>query len=416
MFRGKKLLSILLVGLLVMGALMPVALADPPSFAQNKKGQVKKELKLKDIKGHWAESIMMEMYSKGFIQGYEDLSFRPGNVVSNLETVVMLVRALGWEEEAKKAGLTANFKHGKQVPSWAQGYLQIAYEKGLLEDGDLKSFRPNQGTKRIEVAVFLARILGLDKGSGKDVVLSFFDTRDIANDLKEIISIMVNKGIMQGVPGNLFQPNKPITRAEMAVLLDRIDGKIGDINLPEISGVITAIGDETISLKTGSYTQKFLLDKKVTVYLDGKLADIDDIDVGYRAKLVFGDGGKVIYIKANSTKDEQIYRGKIVQMVLGLDAGITLKDGTKTHQFKVNSNTEVEVDGKEVFLADLKIGQEVTVIAQGDLALVISSGKVKEKSVEGVLTEVSLGKTNTIKVKDEDGKETRLQVTDETRI
>ena len=81
MFRGKKLLSILLVGLLVMGALMPVALADPPSFAQNKKGQVKKELKLKDIKGHWAESIMMEMYSKGFIQGYEDLSFRPGNVV-----------------------------------------------------------------------------------------------------------------------------------------------------------------------------------------------------------------------------------------------------------------------------------------------------------------------------------------------
>jgi hypothetical protein len=153
MFRGKKLLSILLVGLLVMGALVPVALADPPPFAQNKKGQVKKELKLKDIKGHWAESIMMEMYSKGFIQGYEDLSFRPGNVVSNLETVVMLVRALGWEEEAKKAGLTANFKHGKQVPSWAQGYLQIAYEKGLLEDGDLKSFRPNQGTKIPVLAV-----------------------------------------------------------------------------------------------------------------------------------------------------------------------------------------------------------------------------------------------------------------------
>ena len=95
--------------------------------------------------------------------------------------------------------------------------------------------------------------------------------------------------------------------------------------------------------------------------------------------LVFGDGGKVIYIKTNSTK-MNIYRGKIVQMVLGW-IWITLKDGTKTHQFKVNSNTEV-VDGKEVFLADLKIGQEVTVIAQGDLALVISSGEVKEKSVE----------------------------------
>ena len=36
-------------------------------FLPNNKGQVK-ELKLKDIKGHWAESIMMEMYSKGLFR------------------------------------------------------------------------------------------------------------------------------------------------------------------------------------------------------------------------------------------------------------------------------------------------------------------------------------------------------------
>lgn len=416
MFRGKKLLSVLLSVLLVMGALVPVALADPPAFSQIKKVQVKKEPEIKDIKGHWAESVMMEMYAKGFIRGYEDFSFRPSNVVSNLETVVMLIRALGWEEEAKKTALTADFKHGKQIPSWAQGYVQVAYEKGLLQERDLKSFRPQQGTKRIEAAVYLARALGMDPEGEKDGVLSFFDIRDLAQEFREIISAMVKKGIMQGMPGKQFQPNKPITRAEMAVLLDRIDGKIRNVHPLEISGVIVAVGSESISLKTGSFTQKFLLDPKVTVYLDGSLADRDDLDVGNRAKLVFGDGGRVVYIKAYSSKEEQAYRGQIIQMVLGLDASITIDDGKKTKKFKVNPDTEVEVDGKEVFFTDLQIGQEVTVIAQGDLALVISSAETREKSVKGVLAELNLGKSNIIKVQAEDGKEIRLQVTDETRI
>lgn len=418
----KKVLVIVLTGMFLVSALAPAALADSRGH-EKKEHKVKWEqnLKIKDVKGHWAESVLLEMNAKGFVKGYQDDTFKPSNVVSNLEAVVMLVRSMGLEDEAKEAELTVNVKHAKQIPAWAAGYVQVAYEKGILTDNDLKSFNPNQGAKRVKVALWINRALDLDQKMECTIVLKFADNKEIPLDFSDVVKLMVQTGIMKGTPGNCFLPNKSITRAEMAVLLDRIDGTVPEIAVREIKGKISSVDDDSITITKARLTKEFSLEEDVIIYLDGEAANIDDLKTGYQAKLIFGDDGKVAYIKASTASEEISYEGTIKQIVLGSDQQITIESNGKMHTFKINDDTEIEVDGDEVFFSELEIDQEVTVEAKGDTAIEIEAESLNkdedEEEYEGTISEVDTGSTPSISIKDEnDGKTYTFEITNDTKI
>lgn len=427
----KKVMVMLLAAVFLFTAAIPAALAAPPDskglnrvkVEKEEKVKIEKRIKFKDVKGHWAESTLLEMNAKGFIKGYEDETFKPRNVVSKMEATVMLVRALGWEDEAEKAELEVYAKHAKQIPSWATGYVQVAYEKGILTEGDLQSFRPNQGAKRIEIATMITRALQLDKKINSKISLKFIDKKDIPEDLNDVVRLMVETGIMKGTPGNCFLPNKPITRAEMAVLLGRIDGTAVDITLREVRGIISEVDEDSITVKKGSWTREFQWADDVDVYLDGKDADIEDMEKGFRVKLVLNKQGEVTYVKASSpSEEESIFEGKITQIVVGDNQKLTIKSGRNEYTFDVDSSTEIEKDGKELFLAELEIGWEVKVEVQGDLALEITvqtdgdDEEEEQNEFEGTITEVDTGSTPSITIKDEDGEEYTFDVTEDTKI
>lgn len=404
---------------ILVGTITPVAMASPPSFAKSsQKFKAHKKFKLKDIKGHWAENAVMEMNSKGFITGYDDYSFKPSNIVTKVETIVMLVRALGLEEDAQEANLTAPFKHAKQIPAWASGYVQVAYELGIISGQDLKSFKPNKGAKRIEVAIMIEQALRVNQciQNQNRISLRFIDNEDIPRDLQSVIIAMVQNGIMQGTPGNYFLPNKPITRAEMAILLDRIDGKLENEDSLEVRGIITAINEDLISIETGRYTKNFRLDEDIDIYLNGKIVDTDDLKVGYRVKLILGEDRKVIFIKVITTEQETNFEGKITQIVLGTAPTITIKKDNKEYTFKVDSSTEIEIDGNEAFLTELEIGNEIVIKAKDDLALAIIVETEEVREYEGTITGITLGSDATISIENENEKEFTFKVTNEAKI
>ncbi|MGI6713390.1 MAG: S-layer homology domain-containing protein [Bacillota bacterium] len=379
----KKLFVLLCAALFLFTTVASVAQAAPSDFAKeqskvkvvkyfekDQKNQ-KKNFKIKDVKGHWAEYFILKMNIKGFIKGYEDGTFKPSNTISKLEAIVMLVRSLGWEDEASKAEISAPVKQAKKIPSWAAGHVQIAFEKGILTEGELKSFRPNQGVKRIEVAAMIVRALKLDQENKDEIAIKFLDNQDIPKDLYDVVVLMVATGIMQGTPENLFRPNKPVTRAEMAVLIDRIDGK-GDNTLEEISGFISAVGDDSITIKKFGWTKELKFSEHVTVYLDNKGANIEDLKEGYRAKLTLNENNEVTFISAISTIEEKTsMKGKITEIVLGTKPELTIESNGKQYTFKVSNNTDIEINEKEVFLSQLEIGWEATVYSKANLAVEI---------------------------------------------
>ncbi|MGI6684440.1 MAG: S-layer homology domain-containing protein [Bacillota bacterium] len=195
----KKILLTLLAVAFLVSSTAPVA--DAAQFGKkdkqkaNQKVKIERQLKakFKDVKGHWAEDVLLAMTAKGYLQGYQDASFKPSNNVSELEAVVMIVRALGLEDEAKEAKLSTVVKHAKQIPSWAQGYVQVAYEEGILTQGDLASFNPNKPAKRIKVAQMITRALNLTDQQNNRIAVKFLDQKDIPQNFTGIVVIMVLK-------------------------------------------------------------------------------------------------------------------------------------------------------------------------------------------------------------------------------
>lgn len=73
---------------------------------------------------------------------------------------------------------------------------------------------------------------------------------------------------MDGYPGNKFMPNKPITRAEMAVLADKLDDNVNKENKNELIGTVRKIeiDENTITIKN-NYGRKTYKWQKMFLYM-----------------------------------------------------------------------------------------------------------------------------------------------------
>ncbi|RNB79342.1 hypothetical protein EDM59_26985 [Brevibacillus nitrificans] len=103
-----------------------------------------------------------------------------------------------------------------KVPSYAQGAVQVAVSKGLVKGYGDNTFRPDQPVTRAEAAVILDRLVN-KKGATKTVG----DKGTWPTWAASSINNMVGLGLMDPV-SNKFQPNKATTRAVCVVALYRI--------------------------------------------------------------------------------------------------------------------------------------------------------------------------------------------------
>lgn len=115
----------------------------------------------------------------------------------------------------------AAVKSFKDVSKDAYYYkaVQDLVEKGVIDGYPDGTFKPNNSVTRAEFSAFLAKILDLD-------------TTDISNpNFKDVhtnawyynaVAALANQGLVGGYEDGTFQPNKQITRAEIAALLTRV--------------------------------------------------------------------------------------------------------------------------------------------------------------------------------------------------
>lgn len=88
--------------------------------------------------------------------------------------------------------------------------------KGIINGFADKTFRPNQDVTRGQTAQILAGVLGLNGENAPDP--GFNDVK-ADNPFYKAIAALYHAGIINGVTKETFQPNKPITRAEMSRML-----------------------------------------------------------------------------------------------------------------------------------------------------------------------------------------------------
>lgn len=164
---------------------------------------------MKDIPERSKEEIHYLINLK-VINGYPDGTFKPSLEVSREEAVTMVARAIQLNGEPRKV-----IFNDVKDNSWSSGYIQSAYEKGLLDVNNGK-FRPKDKMTRGEMAVLLQRAFDL-KGEGT-VIISDVSTN---HRLHDAINAVMTAGLSNGYPDGTFKPDNKMLREEFALFVAR---------------------------------------------------------------------------------------------------------------------------------------------------------------------------------------------------
>ena len=153
--------------------------------------------------GDWYYKYVAVLNSQGMIDGYGDGQFGPNDALTSGAALVMVLKAAG------SGAITPSGAH------WASGYADYAVEKGYLtreEIGDLDA-----PIRRELIAQLAARALKLEPSQGKS---PFADVDD--GELTALYELGIITG-SQEEGKTVFLPDKPMTRAEISVIVWQVD-------------------------------------------------------------------------------------------------------------------------------------------------------------------------------------------------
>lgn len=188
-----------------------------------------------DVNDHWAKLTIKKMNAKGLFKGYEDGTFRPNNPLTEAEAIVLADRIAAkfkpqQEVESEPEEGDNEDEDLEGVPGWAKKSVQKAVYNNII-----KRFHSSVQVSRAQACVILAGTMGLPR---VDIDPSKNPFKDVnlfsAEDDYGYILALYNAGYIKGTPEGNFNPNSFITRAEMATIMDRIEGDDGDEGDKEI--------------------------------------------------------------------------------------------------------------------------------------------------------------------------------------
>jgi len=259
----------------------------------------------------WAYDHIIRLAAQGVFNGYQDGSFKPYNNITRIEALVAAVRLLGLKEEAEKPenmNAKLNFKDFdklKKKYGWAVGYVTVALENDLFAENDT-TINPDQPANRLWASVLLVKALKLDAEAKKkmDTELPFRDANQIPAGSVGYIAVALEKNLITGYSDKTFQPNRPVTRAELAALLDRVDQQLPVDHAQAITGTIQSVINGNLTVKKADNTTVSVpLDGNVFIFRKEVKSPVSALQVGDEV-LVRTFQGKAVFIEV--TKPAQV--------------------------------------------------------------------------------------------------------------
>ncbi len=177
------------------------------------------KIKFEDLDSvDWAYKDIAELYEKGIVSGYSEYSFKPEYSVTREQFVKMLVCALGYENEVAENSGFFDVSAG----SWYEKYVDIAYAKGIINGVGENKFGTGENISRQDMSVIIYNALE-QKGYTPQNAKLVFDDADMCGEYaKQAVAELGSMGIVTGIGDNKFNPTGTATRAEAAVILNRM--------------------------------------------------------------------------------------------------------------------------------------------------------------------------------------------------
>jgi len=217
---------------------------------------------------HWAREAVIRTGAYDMVKGYGD-KFYPNNSISNQEALAFILRVMGQEEEAQNRAVELKEvtpQYNSVVDNWANGYLSLAQEKGLISDVEYFDTLANQNTlgpssffkdapaTRERVADWIVKgvkSLSSDAFSSEGVsqqsMYKFSDWDLVDVSYAQSLELLCANGILSGSNGKI-NPKGNLTRAEMTQILSNLDSiYFNSANLEKRTGTVGGIQDAQLS-------------------------------------------------------------------------------------------------------------------------------------------------------------------------
>ena len=364
----------------------------------------------------WALQYIAELVKRGVFTGYEDGTFRPNQKVTRIEAIAAAVRQMGLRAQAESAAEMAtelNFKDANKIEQkypWAVGYVAVAAENDLFLETETE-VKPDQPADRLWATILLVKALGLEKEAKAkmNANLTFKDKNEIPAGAVGYVAVALEKGLITGYDNNTFRPNKPVTRAELAAILDRTGDQLPDENsgYAQVNGTFAGIVDGKVTITANGATKAYAVSQDVTVLRNNVWAKLTDLAAGDKVTAVVSNG---LIIFLNVTQSATVTDGQKTGTVTAVGANtLTLSKDGQTTRYTVKSDAVILRNNATVALSAVKVGDEATVVVSGGQIVHVNVTKiatVTDGTKTGAVTAVG---TNTLTLS-KDGQTTQYTV------
>lgn len=357
-----------------------------------------------DIQGHWAQNTINKWVDKGDISGYPDGTFRPNNMITRAEFVVLVNNAMGYTK--------SGYAYFSDVPShyWGKNAIQTGVAAGYISGDGNGIFRPNDPVTRQEAAAMISRILDLKQNESR--AYRYTDSYAISNWAKGVVGAVSDAGIMAGYPDGSFGPNRVLTRAEAVLALDKTvnykpsdkeedkeetqkedmlltQSKLEDTTITGDLTISDRLGTKTITLEDVTVKGKLIVDGGGEIILkdcDIKEMVMDQKDTAVKAS------GKTTVEKTTFKKIGKLTGGDYTDVIVDKELSGYITIDAKVRNLTLDAETDLKL-GSDARIKNMEITKNA------DKATIdFSKGKVEDMTVKDKITIKGSGDIDTMTV------------------
>ncbi|MFC0214781.1 S-layer homology domain-containing protein [Paenibacillus chartarius] len=379
-------------------AAVPAAAAETTGTSASASASTSIRTKFPDVgANHWALQHVTKLAIEGIVEGNENGEYKPDDAVTQEQVLIMVMRALGADEEINENETTYNLPF--TVSSFAQKYVGEALSRKLItleEETSANGAAKNWGTRpatREWVAKIMVRMLGQETESGTP---DFKDSAKISSWAKGYVNQAVKLGLVQGFEDGTFQPQGSITRAQMATFLSRSEKHAKVKSARYKKGYFSAIGGGKLVLQNedGTYLT-YNLPEETPFYgkNEGETIAASSLKPTYEVSILQA-GGTAYYVELVSDQLQlETHSGSMLDVNLaGLKLYLMVEGSLK--EFQLSDDVAViDENGEGSSLAALTKNATVEVqrnklVKSDKFTQIVVKGVPVSKTSEGTVQEI----------------------------